>query len=82
MKRTDRTPPTLIRQPRPGEEPEAATVFREAVLDTWRAPKPPPWEANDARRREHRLAVADLERMHAEHADLVLAAAVTTRSSA
>jgi GNAT superfamily N-acetyltransferase len=67
------TPP-LIRQLRSGEEPEAATVFQEAVFANWRRPKPPLWASDDDRHRGHRLATGDLQRMHAEHADLILVA--------
>ena len=63
-----------IRPLRAGEEAEATTVFQEAVLGSWRQPKPPLWVSDDDRHAEHRLATSDLQRMHAENADLVLVA--------
>jgi GNAT superfamily N-acetyltransferase len=64
----------LIRPLRSGEEPEAATVFQEAILATSRQPRPALWESDDDRHREHRWATGDLQRLHRENADLVLIA--------
>jgi ribosomal protein S18 acetylase RimI-like enzyme len=64
----------MIRPLRSGEEPEAATVFQEAILATSRQPKPALWTSDDDRHREHRWATGDLQRLHHENADLVLVA--------